>query len=175
MRSALLLLLATAVASPAAGQTPRGAKPPVPAQFQALTRCRAETNEAARLRCYDREVAALAAAEAQGEVVVVDRGEVRRARRSLFGLNLPDFRILGGGDDKEAVERVETTVRSASRDGNGRWHIIVADGARWSQADSRELVGDPKPGQPIVIRRAALGSFLANVNGQTAIRVRRVN
>ena len=32
----------------------------------------------------------------------------------------------------------------------------------------------PAPGQPIRIRRAAMGSYLANVNNQIAIRVRRI-
>lgn len=175
MRPILTVVLASLLATPGAAQSSRGAKAPLPSQWRALIACRAQADEAARLRCFDRETAALQAAEARGEVVVVDRGEVRRARRSLFGLNLPDFRLLGGGDDQDAADRVETTVRSAAKDANGRWNIIVADGARWSQADSRELSASPKPGQTIVIRRAALGSFLANVNGQTAIRVRRVN
>ena len=98
------------------------------------------------------------------------------ARRTLFGLSVPDLGIFGGGDgDEEGVSRVETTIASAGRNPDGRWTFRLADGARWVQADSRELGRDPAAGQPIAIRKAAMGSFLANVNKQIAIRVRRVN
>ena len=41
--------------------------------------------------------------------------------------------------------------------------------------DTREFITDPAPGQPVRIRRGALGSFMVNVNKQTGIKVHRVN
>lgn len=150
-------------------------KAPRPAQFQKLVDCRPIADQAQRLACYDREVAAMDAAEVREELVVIDRAKVRSARKTLFGLAVPDLGIFGGGDDEEGVNRIEAKITSAGRNADGRWTFRLADGARWVQADSRELTIDPSPGQPITIRKAAMGSFLANVNKQVAIRVRRVN
>lgn len=140
--------------------------------------CRAIQPEAERLACYDREVAAFQAAEAARVVVVYDREQVRRTRRSLFGIALPNLDIFGGGKDdkKEAEEfsQIETTIRGVSQDSLGRYLLTLADGARWVQIDNRDLSITPRPGQPIHIRRAAMGSYLANIGTQTAIRVRRV-
>lgn len=151
---------------------PPAPRPPV---FQKMVECRNSADSAQRLACYDREVAAVAAAEARQDLVVIDRAKVRSARKTLFGLTVPDLGIFGGGDDEEGVSRIESTLAAVGRDPAGRWTFRLVDGARWVQADSRELGIDPSQGQPIVIRKAAMGSFLANVNKQIAIRVKRVN
>ena len=162
-----------AVAVPATAQQQQQERPPV---LTRVVQCRTIASTAERLACYDREVAAMDAAEASRELVVMDRQQVRRARRSLFGLSLPDLGIFGGDEESdEESARIESTVRSASQTGNGKWIIVLADGARWLQVDSRNLAIEPRPGHSIRIRRALMGSYLANVNGQVAIRVRRVN
>lgn len=153
----------------------------VGSQPQALKRvfdCRAVQPTAERLACYDREVAALDAAATAKEVVVYDREQVRRTRRTLFGIALPNLDIFGGGDDDdeeaEAVSQIESTLRSVTQDGRGRYLLTLEDGARWAQIDTRELSATPRSGQPVRIRRAAMGSYLANVGGNVAIRVRRI-
>lgn len=167
-------ILACLAGSASAEQSRRPQEPP-----QAMSRvvqCRAIASPEERLACFDREVAAMAAAQSAGELVAMDRQQVRRTRRSLFGLGLPDLGIFGDdNDDEEAASRIESTVRSATQNANGKWIITLADGARWLQTDSRNLNFEPRPGQPVRIRRAAMGSYLANVNGQTAIRVRRIS
>lgn len=146
-----------------------------PAAFARAVQCRAIPDAQERLACYDREVAALEQAERSNEIRVVNRQQVRATRRTLFGLDLPDFDIFGGGNDEgEAVSEIVSTIRSFSQDGNGKYVFVLADGARWRQTDSRNLI-EPRVGQPIRIRRAAMGSFLANVGRQVAVRVRRVN
>lgn len=155
----------TAPAGPATGAEP----------LRALEQCRALNNDRERLRCFDREVAAVVAARARGEVVVAGREEVRRARGSLFGLNLPKLRIFGDERQADRIDRVEGVIRSATLGDRGRWTLVLEDGARWQQTEARGLGRDPRPGQPVSIRRGALGSYLASVNGQIAIRVRRVN
>lgn len=169
------------LAAPAAGQRSSGRAQPEAQQGRspALTRlvaCRTLATPAEQLACYDREVAAIDAAEANRELVIVDRQQIRNTRRSLFGLSLPDLGIFGDDNEEgDAPSRIESTIRSARRLGHGRWIIELADGARWMQIDTKRLAIDPRRGQAIRIRRAALGSYLANVNDQTAIRVRRVN
>ena len=65
--------------------------------------------------------------------------------------------------------RVERVYRTAGRG----WGLRLADGSRWEQTDQESLPRDPKEGDPVVIRRSALGSYLMKVNGMTAFRARR--
>lgn len=150
-----------------------------PDSFQALVDCRAITDSAERLACYDVRVAALEAAEKNRQVAIVDRAQIRQARRSLFGLVLPHIAIFDGTgrDREEAAEftEIESTIKTARQDPNGRWVVSLEDGARWFQIDNRDLSIPPRPGQKIRIRAAAMGSFLANINGQIAIRMERRN
>ena len=110
-------------------------------------------------------------------MVVVDRAQVRESRRRLFGLALPRLPIFGGGDDEdddEEVDHVEGVVASASQNGNGQWIVRLQDGAIWVQTDNNSLALRPRAGQPVVVNRGALGSYMMRVNRQPGIRVRRV-
>lgn len=167
-----LVVAAMTVASSSAA-APRKAQPK-PAQLQRLVDCRGVADPGQRLACYDRETAAFEQAQVSGQVVVMDNQQVRSTRRSLFGLALPDLSVFGdnSGDD---VSELETTIKAVRRDPRGKWTFDLAEGGRWVQLDSRMFVTDPAPGQPVRIRRAALGSYLANVNKQIAVRVQRIN
>lgn len=148
---------------------------PPPAAISRVVACQSISDTAQRLACYDREVAAMASAQASGDLVTMDRQQVRRAKRSLFGFALPDLGVFGDDDSIEGdATSLETTIRSAWRNADGKWTFALAEGGRWAQIDSRELVVHPRSGHPIRIRRAAMGSYLANVNKQIAIRVRRI-
>lgn len=181
-RPALLAAVMMLAASTAAAQpAPAPASPaPAPTPFDAVMACQAITDPAGRLACFDRAVPALDQARRDRQIVVMDREEVRQTRRGLFGLQLPAVRIFGGGDDDdendvESVDSIESTITRSSQDGYGKWTFVLADGARWQQIDARRIAIAPRPGMTIAIRRAAMGSFLANIGGQTAIRVRRIN
>ena len=52
--------------------------------------------------------------------------------------------------------------------------FTLAEGGTWQQTDSIRMNRDPSPGDTILIKTAAMGSYLATVNGQRAIRVKRV-
>jgi hypothetical protein len=148
-----------------------------PELFEALVRCRAVSVDAERLQCFDAAAAALEQATERRELVVVDRAQVRESRRRLFGLALPSLPIFGGGDDgrpeEEEVTSIESTVVSSSQDGLGHWAVRLADGSLWIQTDNRPLAFRPRPGQPVVVNKAALGSYMMRVNNQPGIRVRR--
>lgn len=151
-----------------------------PEIFKKLVDCRSIAENVQRLACYDAQVAALDDATMRQEVVVVDKAQISKARKTLFGLSLPSLSIFGGNDGKNAeendVREIESTIKSASLiRGMDRWVFILDDGARWVQTEGKALSRYPKPGMPIRIRKAAMGSFMANVDGQTAIRVRREN
>jgi hypothetical protein len=167
--AALAALPGAASAQREAGQRPE--------LFEALVRCRAVTDDAARLQCFDAAAAALDAAAERREVVVVDRAQVRESRRRLFGLPLPRLPIFGGGgdddDDADEVDHVEGVVASASQNGNGQWIVRLEDGATWVQTDNNTLALRPRPGQPVVVNRGMMGSYMMRVNRQPGIRVRR--
>jgi hypothetical protein len=165
--SALLFSGLVAVASPAFAQGRPGEAPP--AVFSRVTDCRTIQDGTQRLACFDREVAALAQAQAAREVVVVDREAVQRTQRSLFGLALPDIGRLFGDDDNE----ISSTVVAAQYSNLGLASIQIEGGAVWVQTEGRPITRRPRPGTPVRIRRGALGSFLLSVDGQRSIRVIR--
>ena len=85
MRAATAILSITAFA--ALGTAPAAAKAPPPQSplVTALDRCRTIPDPTQRLACFDSAAGTLVAAARSGQVSVVDRGELRQARRSLFG------------------------------------------------------------------------------------------
>ena len=165
-------MAAGASAQPADQQRPR------PQVLDRVLDCRSVQGADERLACFDREVAALGQATEAREIVVYDREQVRKTRRTLFGIALPDLNLFGDRDgedgDGEEVSQIEAVIRSVSQDNQGRYTMTLEDGARWAQIDNRDLPISPRAGHAIKIRRAAMGSYLANVANQTAIRVRRI-
>lgn len=142
--------------------------------LQAVVDCRTLTADADRLACYDRSVAKLDAAETSNDVMVVDRAQVREGRRQLFGLSLPNFAMFRGGDTKDEVTEIATVATAVRTDAEGRWLITLEDGAVWRQISDARYGRPPHAGSKIAIRNAALGSFFLKIDGQTAIRARRV-
>jgi hypothetical protein len=173
-RNHLLMAMALiALPAVAAFGQQRAPTPPRPQLFEALVRCRAIADDAARLQCFDSTAANLQQAAERREVVVVDRGQIRESRRRLFGLALPGLPIFGGGDGEEEIRSIESTVRSAYQVGYGRWVVALADGSTWAQTDNNNLASRPRTGQPVRIQRAAMGSYMMRVNNQPGVRVRR--
>ena len=145
--------------------------------LQAIVDCRPMTDTNARLACYDAAAAKLDEAEASGQVVVVDKEQARQVRREVFGLQLPSLDIFShatnGRAPVEDVEKVSETVKSASRQVDGKWVVEMEGGAVWRQIDTNELAFAPHPGSKAEIRKAALGSFFMKLDGQPGIRVHR--
>ncbi|MDZ3830514.1 MAG: hypothetical protein U0S50_01690 [Sphingopyxis sp.] len=142
-----------------------------PSQIRELYVCRDIADSAQRLECFDRKVEALAVAEANREISFTDKATAKKTRRGLFGFVLPNIDGLIG--DTEDIESIETTIKSASMGANGRYRFSFADGSVWYQIDDIQLFRDPSGGKKIVIRKAALGSFLGKIEGERAIRMRR--
>jgi hypothetical protein len=155
------------------------AKPPKKAEerpeaFEALVRCRSIQENEARLRCFDSAAAGLQQAAEARELVVVDRKQIQEAKRSLFGLDIPNLNPFGGGGDEgEEVKSIESVVASASTDGGGRWIVRLEDGSTWVQTDYNQLAVAPKRGHKVKITRASLGSYMMRVNGQPGVRAKR--
>lgn len=76
-----LLLVFAAVSGVSAGtQEATGTNP-----ADALAACRGIADSAARLSCFDRTAEAFVRARDNKEVVVLERAEIQKTRRSLFG------------------------------------------------------------------------------------------
>jgi len=166
-----------AAASLCAGAAPAKDKapPPPPQAWQDMIKCRQIPDSAARLACFDAQVAKLEQATSSGDLVLADREGVRRTNRGLFGFSISLGGLLGGGDkDAEEISAIDTTVTSARQFGYGSWRVTLADGSVWEQIDETKLVFDPKPGNKVHIYKGALGIFRANIDGQRAVKVRRV-
>ncbi|MBC6981187.1 hypothetical protein [Caulobacter sp. 17J80-11] len=136
---------------------------------QALA-CRGLADTAARAACYDAAIDALAQAQARGEVVVVDAARVEATHREAFGLTRPPAPPLAV--KLAPIEDVSLTVARAWRAADGDWMLAMSDGQVWRQIDGR-FARAPQPGFVAEIKRAALGSYLMQVDGQTAVRARR--
>jgi hypothetical protein len=172
-----LLILALLAGLPAAAHAqPRGEQRQRPELFEALVRCRAVSEAAARLACFDAAAAAFEQAAERRDVVVIDRAQVRESRRRLFGLALPRLPIFGGRDgdgEEEEVTSLEGVISHVSQSNMGQWSVQLQEGGTWVQTDHNILALRPRPGQPVVINRGALGSYMMRVNRQPGIRVRR--
>lgn len=165
--------IALACAVPAAAKDK--APPPPPQAYKDMVACKAIPDPAARLACFDAQVGKLEQATAAGEVVVTDRAAVRETRKGLFGFKLPSLGLFGGDDDdKDEIKEILGTVAAARTFGYGSWRITLEDGSVWEQTDSERLVFDPRKGDKVKIYKAALGTYRMNIDGQRAIRVRRV-
>lgn len=132
--------------------------------------CRAISAPAAQLACFDRATAALSAAVKAKDVQIIDRADVRKARRSLFGFTLPRINLFGSGESERGDEEfaeIVTTVQSARAVANGRVEIRLADGndALWQTTEPMNF--PPKAGAKIRIRKGALGNYFLAVDGRS--------
>jgi hypothetical protein len=173
------LILAATLAAAAAGAwaaKPDAAPPAAqqrPEAFEAVIRCRAIAGETERLRCFDSAAAAMERAVESRDLVVVDRQQVRAARRKLFGIEIPRLNLFGGEDRKDEVSELDGIIQSAVEEGNGRWVVILEDGGTWVQVDDNVIAVRPRAGNKVVVKRGALGSYMMRVNGQPGVRVKR--
>lgn len=176
--AAILLIAATSlVAAPIAAAEDKDDNPPPPI-FQEVIDCKLLTDPTERLSCYDTKVSALETAQASKQVLIADRAQIKEAKRGLFGFSLPKIKLFSSGNDQEDEEKfveLTTTVKSVSRNNRGFYVITLEEGdAVWEQTEKTRYSVRVKAGDEIRIKRAALSSFKANVNGGLALRVRRI-
>lgn len=161
---------AAAISAPAVGQDEEKVE-----YLQELKTCQGKSTDDARLACFDEAVAKLLQASNEGNLQVVDRAEVRETRRKFFGLAMPDFGIFKKRDenDNEELEALQSVITGATRTRDG-WVIETAEGAFWSIDNAPARLLDPKAGQSVEFRKAALGSYFIRINNQLGVKGRRV-
>ena len=158
---------------PAAAKDVRAEDTKPPEVFTQLIECRVLSDAGARLACYDVRSGQLQAAQEKHDIVVIDRAAMQDAKKGLFGLSLPKLRLFGSGGEND-IAQLDGTVETASQYDYGRWRLTLSDGSVWDQIDTEVMAIDPRNGSKVVIKRASMGGFKASVNGQPAVRVRRI-
>lgn len=175
LRGGLAAITAAGLSLAATAQDVRSAADPL----DPLRACRSIAADAARLACFDRASSALVAAAEQGDLSVVNREEVRKTRRKLFGFSLPDLGIFGRNDkarEKDAADEIKILNTTIARVRNTRdgMEIVTAEGAVWQIDNPPRRLMTPKPGQPVEFRKGSLSSYFIRINGQGGVKGRRV-
>lgn len=141
--------------------------------LQSLLDCRGLGDDAARLACYDQAAGAMDQAEAKGDIVVVDREQARTVRRQTFGFSMPSMALFERGVAPEEMDNITGVAKNAYQAG-GKWVIELEDGAVWQQTDTEVVGRRPRAGTKVEIRKASLSSYFMNLDGQRAVRAKRV-
>jgi hypothetical protein len=167
IRSAFTVLFALALAAPAvAADEP-------PAAIQALGACRAMTDNAQRLACYDRAAGALLQSVAAKETVVLDKQAVTKTKRSLFGFSLPRLPFFGDGkDEKEEFTQIDEPIKTIRSIGYGRFRFTLDEGATWETTEGINAL--PKPGEKVLIKKGLMGSYFIKFEGNRSVKGMRV-
>lgn len=146
--------------------------------LQSFSACRAIPVAETRLDCFDKAASALESAVRAKDITIVNRQEVRKARRSLFGFAIPRLGLFGGDRDDDATDGPEftelnTTIVSVGSLANGRLQLRLAEGeAVWATTDPVPF--PPRPGAKVRIRRGALGNYFIAIDGQRSVRGMRI-
>jgi len=172
MNKLLPIVAISLLAGPALAKDPPKQSPLV----GALAACRAMTDPTQRLACYDKEAGALLTATQSGDVSVVDRADVRKARKSLFGFSMPNLPFFSGDDSaSEVSDTLESTITQASGIGYGKFRVTIAEGnAVWETTETYGTMRDPHPGDKISIKRGPLGSYMLRIGKNRGVKGRRV-
>ena len=161
-----------ASSSTAKDREPKGNSP----LFGALSACRAIADPTQRLACFDKASGDLLAATEKGDVSVVDRAELRQARKSLFGFNMPRLPFFTGDKSADDVsDKLNSRVTAVKEMPYGRVQVRIAEGnAVWETLETNSSFDTPKVGDTVEIRRGALGSYTLQFGRQRGVKGRRV-
>lgn len=155
---------------------PAGAAAEAPAPIRGLAACRTIGDNAQRLACFDREAAALIVSVEKNDTVLLDKQEVRKTKRSLFGFSLPRLPFFGGDKDPDREQpeftQIETPIKTIRNIGYGKFRFTVDDGALWETTEG--LNAFPKPGQKVLIKKGLMGSYFIRFEGSRSVKGMRV-
>ena len=150
-------------------------KGPPPPQVQSLLDCRAISDDAARLACFDKSAAVIGDSVGKRDLVVFDREAVRKTKRGLFGFSIPNLGIFGDDNDEVEISQLDGEIAGVSHNADGGYVFKLVDGTRWTQMDSKPIALEPQPGDKVVVKRGALGSYMMSVAKQPGVKVKRLS
>ncbi|WP_157968796.1 MULTISPECIES: hypothetical protein [unclassified Sphingomonas] len=140
--------------------------------LQSLARCRKVADNGERLACYDRAASAVEEARARKEIVVLDREEVQKTKRSMFGFSLPSIKLFGDGKDDDSLKQLVGTLRASAVQPGGLMRFTLDDGGVWETTE--QSMNRLRQGDVVTIKAGPLGSYIATAPGRRAVRVRRI-
>ncbi|BBC72124.1 conserved hypothetical protein [Altererythrobacter sp. B11] len=162
---AALLLLACGAAATAQGTD-------YEAIVRTMRQCARIADVPARVACYDQTVGAERLIS--GEAAPAAPTAAPPPPPEGFGAEALPRRVERDEREQEP-DRVEAQVRAAEQLGPGVFLLTLADGAQWQFVDAVPFsYSPPRPGAPVEISRAALGSFQLRYSGQRPVRVKRI-
>lgn len=145
-----------------------------PKVYSDIVACRALADATARLECFDTASKSLEEATENRQIVLLDQGEVRKTKRSLFGFSLPKIPFFGESEEEQAegFAEIEGELANVQTLPYGKYQFTVQEAGTWqtTQAISKIL----KNGAKFRLKRGALGSYML-ILGNTGIRVKRVS
>lgn len=142
-----------------------------------LATCTSITDDTERLACFDKEVGAFVGAANEGDVKVVEKEEINKARKKLFGYSVPDAGIFKAKtkEEKEANRRLTSTITKVRQMSSKEWHIWIEEGnARWRMKNTSIRFRAPKVGDTVEFKPASMGTYWIRVNGRKGVRGNRV-
>ncbi|AEI38466.1 hypothetical protein [Zymomonas mobilis] len=153
--------------------------------FSHLLTCRNIEDKTARLQCFDDTVKTLDEANTHHDILVLDRAAIIARQRQSFGFGPPVLALpkpekpvskskSKAPNSDESLNEMTDKATFVSQDNEGHWIIGFANGARWQQIDEQIIPNEPHIGSVIRLRKASFGSFVANIDKQSAVKMRRI-
>ncbi len=148
------------------------------ARLNAILACGTIDRKSARLSCYDALVRGTPARPAKDgksgqDQVAVPTSAAAPAPTPTQAFGSEQVKRDKHEREKEVSQILARTV-SAVDDGIGHYTITLEDGVRWKMTEAVPGFVPPRQGDMVRIRKAALGSYLMDVNYQGSVRVSRV-
>lgn len=171
---------------------------PLPASAQSasgplgiLIECAKIDEPSARLACYDnnmRNVSGIARNTVPGSVAVSGAGAVvgnsatatagfggESVRRNRETAGMPTQTAIAARPAPTGQGSITATISAARLREPGKYLLTLEDQSQWLFSDTvRNDFTPPRKGEKVVIERGSLGSYLARVENQEPVRVRRV-
>ncbi len=145
-----------------------------PDHLKSLQACQQVVDDTERLACFDAAVSAMVTATETGELRVVDKEDVTKTRRRLFGFSLPDIGIFGGDDEDDELSTLESTITSVRYFRHNALTFRIEEGGLWRIQSAPRRLRRVKSGDKVVFKKAALGSYFIRINGQTGVKGTRI-
>lgn len=131
----------------------------------ALTRCAGVSADDQRLACYDALAGRAATAPTPSKQLVPNANPPAGNDEKSFGLDKPLEKAARGPDSLRA------TVAAISTDSRGNVTVQLDNNQTWIFTDADALL---RKGDAIVIKRAALGSFIMSTPSKRTYHVHRI-
>ncbi|MBY6095812.1 hypothetical protein [Ferrimonas balearica] len=137
---------------------------------EAIAQCAGQQDQLDRLLCYDEFSKAaghtVPAAVAAAPVAAVPAVAAPQADpEAEFGVTTPKA---------ETIDAITSAVTKVTTNPYGQWTLTLENGQRWRQTESRRY--KVKSGDTVTIERASLGSFLLSAEGRNgSTRVKRLD